>query len=488
LLLLRRIFFYLFTAIYIAACPMTILYALGYILKPGTERGLVKTGLIYLSTVPPGVSVYIGNKRYTQRTPAILRDLIPGMYPIGLNLKNYRGWFQDVPVEAEKATALEKILLVPEELKRKELSSEPFERLIPIEKSKFFLLTAGTRPEDLFVYDWKQEKIRPLFKREDSFAEGKILSLYSVPGSPCLLILVHVRGGEKYLWVEVGEKESKVEDISACFPEEPVRVEWDPREKNYLFTLHDNYINRVDIPAHAVTAHSLENIRGFGLFHRDIYVLRGDFTLERLDYDGKAREILLKDRDLGSSLFGEKGLFQINVLTKEMILFLGPGGELLASRLPYRFLGEGTAGFQFYPSRERVLVWRKEDIGILDFSKPARAEEVFEKGPRFLWVFKHGRKIGQAFWVYDGSHILFRDENRIFLLEIETHGKPHLYSLLEVKRKTDVAYEESSGKLYYLDAQSEKLCSVEILPRQEILPFPFPERKEEKKKIEIEEF
>ena len=48
LLLLRRIFFYLFTAIYVVACPMTILYALGYLVKPGTEKGIVKRGLIYI--------------------------------------------------------------------------------------------------------------------------------------------------------------------------------------------------------------------------------------------------------------------------------------------------------------------------------------------------------------------------------------------------------------------------------------------------------
>ena len=71
---------------------MTILYALGYILKPGMEQGLVKTGLIYISTVPSGASVYISNKRYTRRTPAILRDLTPGNYPIRISLKNHRSW------------------------------------------------------------------------------------------------------------------------------------------------------------------------------------------------------------------------------------------------------------------------------------------------------------------------------------------------------------------------------------------------------------
>ncbi len=464
---------------------MTILYALGYILKPGTEKGLVKTGLIYISTVPSGASVYIDNKRYTRRTPAILRDLLPGNYPIRISLKNYRSWFQNIPVEAEKATALEKILFVPTELKREQLSPEPFERLIPIEKSRYFLLATGSRPGDLFICDWKQEKIRPLFQKGDPLGEGNVLSFYSVPGGVSFLLLVHVRGGEKYLWVEMGDKECRVEDVSVCFPEEPLQVVWESHDKNHLFSIHDNYVNRVDIAGRSVVPRYLENIRGLGLFHKSIYALRGDSLLERLDYDRKPKEMLLNDAALGSSLFGAKGLFQIHVLDNDIILFQGARGELLANRLPYRFLEEGTIGYEYYASRERALVWRKEDIGILAFSKPAKNEEIFEKGPRLHWVYQRGQKIEQAFWVYEGSHILFRDENRVSLLEIETHGKPHLYSLLKVKRKTDVFYAESTGKLYYLDSESECLSSVEILPRQEILPLTFTE-KNEKKKSEIE--
>lgn len=464
---------------------MTILYALGYIFRPGTEQGLFKTGLIYISTVPSGASIFIDNKRYTRRTPAILRDLMPGTYPVKISFKNYRGWFQNVPVEAEKATVLEKILLVPSALKRAQLSSEPFERLIPIEKSRYFLLAAGPRPGDLFVFDWKQEKIRPLFEKGDPLGEGKTLSFYSVPGAASFLLLAHVRGGEKYLWAEIGDKECRVKDVSVCFPEEPLQVVWDPHDKNHLFSVHENYVNRVDLSAHSVAMKFLENIRGVGLFHKNLYVLRSDFLLERLDYDLKPREVLLNDAGLGSSLFGPSGLFHIQVLNSDIILFQGSRGELIANRLPYRFLEEGAVGYEFYPARERALVWSKEEIGILDFSKPAKNENAFEKGPSLHWVYLRGRKIDQAFWVYEGTHILFRDETQVSLLEIETHGKPHFYPLFDVKRKTDVFYAESTGKLYYLDPVSELLNSIEILPRQEILPFTFTEKKE-KKKSEIE--
>ena len=105
--------------------------------------------------------------------------------------------------------------------------------------------------------------------------------------------------------------------------------------------------------------------------------------------------------------------------------------------------------------------------------------------PEVTWILRQGEKLGQAFWVYEGSHIVFRDKSKVFLLELETYAKPHLHFLIEVKNKSFIFYSEETGKLYFLDSTSSQLKSLEILPRLEILPLPFPERKEEKKKMEL---
>ncbi|MBI4372626.1 MAG: hypothetical protein HY585_02730, partial [Candidatus Omnitrophica bacterium] len=89
--------------------------------------------------------------------------------------------------------------------------------------------------------------------------------------------------------------------------------------------------------------------------------------------------------------------------------------------------------------------------------------------------------------VYEGSHILFRDKNKVFSLELETYGKPHLYELMEVKPKSSVFYSEEAGKLYYLDRLSGRISFLEVLPRRDLLILPFPERKEEKKQAQIGE-
>src|SRR4051812_25026631 len=97
--LLRKILFYVFVAAYAIIGPLMVLYALGYIFRPGEEKGMVPTGLISLATEPSGATVYVGNKRYSKKTPAVVRNLLPGSYPVSIQMKGHRGWSSKVPVE-----------------------------------------------------------------------------------------------------------------------------------------------------------------------------------------------------------------------------------------------------------------------------------------------------------------------------------------------------------------------------------------------------
>ena len=115
----RNVVFLLFVAVYLVSCPLILLQAFGYSLAPGMEEGIVKTGLVYLDTTPPGATVYVGRRRYTGTTPTILRGLRPGAYDLRLGLPGYQTWARTVSVEAEKSTVLDRILLLPVEWRRR---------------------------------------------------------------------------------------------------------------------------------------------------------------------------------------------------------------------------------------------------------------------------------------------------------------------------------------------------------------------------------
>lgn len=483
----RRVLFYVFVAIYFVFCPLTILYALGYIFKPGSEQGLVKTGIIYISTAPSGATVYLKNKRFTHKTPTTLRGLLANDYSVTIRLKNHRPWTQNVPVEGEKATVLERILLLPDELKSEHLVTGPFKGLVPLQDSHIFLLTKGETLGEMIVYDWESKKFWPLLPKNSIYQNTKVLATTSIPKSSYLLFYVLDEGARKFLWVEPDARGSIIMDLAQFFSEGLTNIRWDPAKENRIFSFQAGRLHWVDTNSKTGEQKWFEGIRGYGLYEKMIYVLKQDGTFIRMNHLGGGEEILLNDPILGHSLFGSEGFFSIHVFSKDIILFLGEGGELLANRLPYRFAEGGVKGIRFFSKQNKVLVWTENKIGVLDFSKEHEGERVFERGPELFWVFKKGKNIEQAFWVYEGSHILFRDGANVYLFELETYGKPHVYDLTKVKEGDSVFYSEDSGELYYLVPETKALAGLEILPRRDLLLLPFPERREKRKPSEIEE-
>ena len=487
MLILRRIIFYSFVLLYAVCCPLIVLYALGYTVKPGTDQGIIKSGLIYFSTAPPGASIFLSNRRASRRTPAILSDLTPGEYPVRVVLKKHKPWTAILPVEAGKATVLERVLLLPEDFKREILSSVAFEDLLSLSENRFFLLTRGKRAEDLLIYDWKEERFWPVLPVAFSIRSAEIRSVFRVEGGSAFILHLGSDEGEQFLWVLPRGKETQVKDISKLLSGKPEQIAWDPEDHRFLFSFEGGYLSRMDMTSEHTEPNFLSAPRGYGLFNRKIYVLTQDPVFARMDLSGKKEKILLDDPVLGQSLFGSEGFYRIRPVTEDLILFLGRKGDLLANRLPYRFVNEGVHGIEPYPKLKRVLVWKENALGILDFSVERDQPRGFETGPKLVWVFKQGKEIEQAFWVYEGSHILFRDQNRVFLLELETYGKPRLNELFSVKEGSSIYYAEDTGEVFYLEEHTGYLSSLEVVPRREILLLPFPERKEERKRSEIGE-
>ncbi|MFC1644374.1 PEGA domain-containing protein [Candidatus Omnitrophota bacterium] len=477
----RKIIFYIFAAIYVVFCPLMVLYALGFIYKPGVEGGVTETGLIYLSTAPAGATIYMKDSLYTQKTPASIQELLPGEYLIKMTLEGYKPWAQTVPVEAKKATVLDKVLLLPLEWQEKTVLEGKFQDILVVQGTDFFLLKKGPAFKDIFVCNYKEGKAWPLVKPESPFSGAKIVSYFTVDKSSVCLFHVESAQGDRFLRVELEEDVNTVEDLTDLFQQRPQQVEWTPQQETDLFTFQQGHLNRLDATSGAVYPEYIQNVRGYGLLDGEIYVLREGNIFLKMDYDKNNAKTLLDEPALGESIFGQKGVFRVKLLSEDFILFLGTDGELLANRLPYRFVDKGVKGIQCYPQLERVLVWQKDRIAVLDFSTEQTKEVEFEKGPSLTWIYSGGKNIEQCFWVYETSHILFRDGSDLFLAELEEYGKVTLNHIFDVKTSSTIYYSEDTGAVYFLDAASNALLSVGIVPVKGLIQTPFTEKKEEDK-------
>ena len=526
---LRKIFFYLFLVIYIGFCPFVILYALGMRVNYNT-KSIQKTGIISVSTIPAGADVTLNQRHFPKKTPTIIRNLPPGSYPLTLSLKNYLSWGEILTVKEEKATMAENILLIPQKWKSRDLSAESFEELIAITGQPFLLLKKGPLLKDLFIFRWSQglgqvffansslasdaETIQPIFQKDFIYREGTLRDYYTVKNSPFLLMQVQPRprgvlrqaqdaskdaeqsrsisleglteraqslpvGRQgrvegsfvKYLWIDPRTKPPQVEDITDLFSVEPENVLWDPKEDKIIFSYQKQSIHRLNIKSKAVLPDILDAVRSFSIFGDQLYVLTDDYVFKRVDHDAKNVQILLEDSHLSRSLFADRDKLRITVLAKELILFLDEDGALLFNHLPHRLVDHGVKGFVFNEHKKHLLIWSNHQIGVIDFTKE-KENILFEQGPPLGWSITNGHDIQQAFWVNEASQILYRDEDKIFLLEADSLGESLPVEIIGVRPGSAVEYSESLGTLFYLDKKTGYLSSIEILNRGMNVPLP----------------
>lgn len=109
---IRAIIFYFSVILFFILVPVILLYSFGYKLDLNKLR-IIKTGLIYVKSIPEGANVYLNTRDIKKTTPVSIEGLMPGKYRLFLELKGYYPWYQEILVESSKPTRLKEIVLFP---------------------------------------------------------------------------------------------------------------------------------------------------------------------------------------------------------------------------------------------------------------------------------------------------------------------------------------------------------------------------------------
>lgn len=482
MLFLRKILFYSFLVTYLVFCPLIILYAFGFLFKPGAKGGVVKTGLIYLETAPAGAEVYLGSSLYAQKTPATLAELLPGAYQITLSLDGYLRWSRQIKAKANKAAVFDKIILIPVAWRANELDARSFWDITPISLGNFLILSQGLKARDYYVYNFSTNKLKNLFIDSSVLSGSTVKRIFRIPQSNGVIFEVDASGKRKFIGIEESNQQIKITDISELFTGgAPLRIEWDPQDSGHIFSLCGRSLNKIDLDTRAVYPGYFENIRGYGIFNKKLYILDELDTLSRMNYDKGFREYLLQDPILGKFLFDGKLNIRVMPFSESVIVFLDDSGELLTSRLPHKFAGieEGVLGVAFDPKGNRLLLWKKDALGILDFSAEKTGNVAFQKGARLYWLFKGARAINQVFWAYDYSHVVFKEADQVYILELVSQGPIKMDKVVRVKKGSSIYYSEESGILYYLEKTKGAFSSIQIISAKNLGGQALPEKVQE---------
>ncbi|MFA5156555.1 MAG: PEGA domain-containing protein [Candidatus Omnitrophota bacterium] len=123
---IRAFLFYLSVFIFLIGLPVILSSAFSYKFDRRTLK-FTKTGLISLKTQPAGASIFLNGKLLQEKTPATIRDVLPGDYNIKLELADHYSWAGEVGVKRNIVTLLDKIILFPLRPDVKQVNKEQFD-------------------------------------------------------------------------------------------------------------------------------------------------------------------------------------------------------------------------------------------------------------------------------------------------------------------------------------------------------------------------
>jgi hypothetical protein len=164
----RTLLFVLIVVLFLVVAPLLVLYAKGYSFSTD-RREVVRTGMILIDTNVPKVTVRIdGGEPFVENDPVILRSLEAGTYSVELSREGYEPWAADLPVEIEKVTRVDDLLLTlstPEV--QQPITNEIGEFAVsPNSRFAVYSVTAG-KDQGVWMHTSGEETNRKLIEPED---------------------------------------------------------------------------------------------------------------------------------------------------------------------------------------------------------------------------------------------------------------------------------------------------------------------------------
>jgi len=96
--------------LFLATAPVVVLYTAGYRYN-AKKQAIEKVGILFIRSRPEGATIWLNEEKRRERSPSRLRNLLPGTYTVTVGREGYVAWSKRLPVESERTTFAEGIVL-----------------------------------------------------------------------------------------------------------------------------------------------------------------------------------------------------------------------------------------------------------------------------------------------------------------------------------------------------------------------------------------
>lgn len=463
----RRAVFWCLALVYVIVCPLLIVNTLGY----------RHTGLIVIEAQPDDASVIISGRRVAHKTPATIPHLSPGRYTVRIERDGYLPWTRDVFVESGQASILDHLFLLPHPDAMKMLTQESFDSLRPIDGTPYIVLQTGNRAADAHVFNGERETLVPLVPTNAPYASRSIREIFTMPGSPDVLVQIGDDKQDRYLWVHLDQAPTTSEDITPLIPKVPSEVLWSTDAPEWLFCFQNGSVNKVDVKLGTNQLNFASEWLGLGVFDDSVCGLDTKARFVKTTLAGELIGTEATALDLDRGLFKSLGFIRIIPMANDALLFHESGGRLLQTEQPHLLVEKAVEGVRLSTNATHALVWHPHALGVLEQPSQQDAKEaVFAAGRHIRWVYEGKKKVTSAYFMYGETYALCQLDDVVTVFDLQT-GKVTGEDPREaypVRRGTAIHYDDGTGMLYALDPETARLIAIRMLPNEHDLDRRMP--------------
>lgn len=471
---LRTIFFWVFATIYLVTAPLLILYALGYTYRTGEEGGLLETGLIAIETEPPGADVVINGRRHTGRTPAVLRDMLPGSYRLRVELEGHRSWSDTVHIEPAKAVLLKPILLLPDPLRFQTIGDRPYRRLTPLPDTRYALLWGGRTLESLEAFDLRTLKSQPLSATNLAVREASIERVFTVPGSKRVVLRARLKSKRLLLGFDLDQApDDEPTVLQDRLPDAPERLTWDADAPRRVLARIGNDLYLIDEANTNAAQRIADDARGMGLHGRRPCWLTADGRILEADSDGGNPSPMNPFDEDTPTLPVSDEWYTLEVLDDDAVLLRtdqGDGWVLTDGRAqPLK----GLRWARMNAARDRALIGLSDGLALLEPEDREADRPLVLPTDRVILKRAIDTRTTpmSGCWACSDAYALYQLGDEIRLASTRLPDRSHAETLFRACASCGWAYDDAYGRILYLDPETRRPVCVDIRPAR-LLSWP----------------
>jgi hypothetical protein len=392
--------------------------------------GLVKTGMLIVTTRPFEANIFINGKENKQKTsfnilPTKISGLIPGNYDIEIKKNGYRTWRDNLDIKPNMVTWANYVLLFADKLNISKINAPVGNVITRSENGRHILFASNQNGFDLLSIDTNNLTTKDFWPAvspiEMWLASPNIQSGILSPSND--LALLRVTNGQRieYIVSDARVNPTKLVHLNTTLRQDLLDAWWNITNNNELYVKTAAGISLVNMSDTSKSTPILSDAITFQVDEsRQIFYIakneNGNYSVDRLSLDGSNKTTLV-DSVVASSSY-KLGFSSTNeilsVLSKDsndlMTYYIGGSGKKTSIKLS----GDVT-DFEWSKDGDYIYYWGKNFIKRYDWVKSQ--EDIIELADSPISVS----------WYFDENHFFVTNSKGIFVMDYDGSNVVPIY-------------------------------------------------------------